>query len=183
VILHEALVDSLAPGSYVLRAFVRDSTGYAFGGALVEIQLPRVEGGTVGPIVRRDRNPVVRTELPARNREGRAVRSMTNAIELASLPIGERALRGGEPLRFATWICFPVAEKDTLFTARRWITRGDAALFRFDDAAVARAGDCASLEDALDTTPLAPGDYVYHLRRDGAEGRTEEIESPFTIAP
>jgi len=131
--------------------------------------------------VQRDRSRVVRTALPGRDRRGRATRAATDAIELDALPLAGRALQSGEPLRFVTWVCFPVAEKDSLFTARRWIARDGAALFRFGEPSVSRAGTCASVRDELDTTALAAGDYVYHLRRDTVSG-PDEREVSFSIA-
>jgi hypothetical protein len=180
-ILHTRRMPGLRPGCYQIRAFVHDRITDTYGGAVATIELLEERGSILGPVVQSAGGQFFRTTLPLRSKERNIEPVVVRAIETGSLPIGDRAVRTGEPLEFASWICGSGA-RDTLLRARRFVTSGGRALFRFDAPSITVAGDCARLSDRLDTSELAAGSYAYHVRLDrGPDVAAEDVEARFEI--
>jgi VWFA-related protein len=182
-ILHERRIDGLRPGTYELRAFVRDRLANVYGGARAEIVLPRPAGPTVvGPIVTRGHDAAVRTTLPLLDKAGRtSAPARSGSIEPTALPLGDRAVRPGEALEFWSWIC-PGDAVLAVPNVARYVALNDEPLFRFESPAVAAAGACTAIVDRLDSTPMAAGDYTYHLHWDRANaGDALQAETAFTV--
>ncbi len=177
-ILHERRIEGLRPGTYELRAFVRDRLANVYGGARAEIVLPRPAGPTVvGPIVTRSHGAAVRTTLPLLDKAGRTSAPARSArIEPLAVPLGDRAVRPGEALEFWSWIC-PGDAALAVPDVARYVALDVEPLFRFEGPGVAAAGVCTALVDRLDSTPMATGDYTYHLRW----GDALQAETAFTV--
>ena len=182
-IRHERRIAGLRPGTYELRAFVRDRWANVYGGARAEIVLPRLRGpAVVGPVVTRGHSAVVRTTLPLLDKAGRTTEpSRAGSIEQVALPLGDRAVRPGEALEFWSWIC-PGDAALAISGVARHVASEDKPLFRFEAPFVSAAGDCTALVDRLDSTPMAAGHYTYQLEwdRDGA-GDALQAETDFTV--
>jgi VWFA-related protein len=181
-IMHERRIDGLRPGTYVLRAFVRDRLANLYGGAQTEIVLPRPVGPTlVGPIVTR-REAAVRTTLPLLDRAGRTSAPARSAsIAPTALPLGDRAVRPGEALEFWSWIC-PGDAALAVADVARYVTLNHDPLFRFEAPDFAAAGTCTAIVDRLDSTPMTAGDYTYHLTWGrGDAGDALQAETAFHV--
>ena len=56
------------------------------------------------------------------------------------------------------------------------------AIFRFKEPRTVRVGECVILNDRLDTTPMLPGEYRYHVQWDrGPDLEPEKVEASFQI--
>jgi hypothetical protein len=127
-ILHTRRMPGLRPGCYQIRAFVHDRITDTYGGAVATIELLEERGSILGPVVQSAGGQFFRTTLPLRSKERNIEPVVVRAIETGSLPIGDRAVRTGEPLEFASWICGSGA-RDTLLRARRFVTSGAVRCF------------------------------------------------------
>lgn len=160
-IVHERSLEGLAPGTYELRAFVRDRLANLFGGARATISLPRpAPGALAGPLMRGVEAAHVRTVLPLRKKRGAPDPPAIGVIQRGSLPLAGHAVPRGESIEFVTWVC-PGDHKDSIYDIQRFVLLDDRPLFRFDEPLILRAGDCASLSDRLDTAPMETGLYSY----------------------
>lgn len=180
-VLHERTIEGIRPGTYELRAFVRDRVTNAYGGASVQMELPRAEKGTVaGPLVMRDGKSYLRTSLPLRE-EARSDPLATRDPEVGPLPLGANHIRPGESLEFHTWIC-PGEIGDDLDEALRYLSSNDRPILRFEQPRITRAGDCACLTDTLASPELAAGRYTYHLRwQPHADGEPRQADVSFEV--
>jgi hypothetical protein len=154
----------LGPGRYRLRAFVRDRVANLYGGAYDEVELPPPAcGSLLGPFLMRSKARLLPVELPLRKpKEASREREAPKAQE-GSLAMIERSVVQGEPLEFLSWIC-PGKKEDGIDGVQRFVSLNGEPIFRFDSAALQDAGGCSRVVDQLDTTPMRPGSYTYHLR-------------------
>lgn len=189
-IVHEHSLEGLAPGTYELRAFVRDRLANLFGGARATISLPRpVPGALAGPLMRGVEAAHVRTVLPLRKKRGAPDPAARGVIHTGPLPLAGHAVPRGESVEFVTWVC-PGDHKDSIYEIRRFVLLDDRPLFRFDEPLILRAGACVSLSDRLDTTPMEAGLYSYAVDwnpEPGAEPVSAriafEVTSPTELQP
>jgi hypothetical protein len=124
----------------------------------------------------------VRVVLPLYSAAGAAERSKDSEVEVGQLPLAARPVSAGETIEFLNWICFGEKDKDRdgdedpIAEVVRYVTREDKPIFRFETAEARRAGECASFLDTLDTTPMEPGSYTYHVRWAG-DGSNERLDT------
>jgi len=188
LVVHERGMALLKPGTYTLGAFVHDKTGDVFGGARVEIDLPKPDNVVVaGPVLMRLGKIWVRTGLPLFDKKARTeTPTRTRSVHSSPIPAGRSAFDRGERLEAWTWICpsgEPVNGK-----AVRYVSRAGEPLFGFDVVEKAADQDCFQIRDVIETEDLAPGDYAYHIRWNEstmAEPVTSEtsFEIPAPVAP
>jgi hypothetical protein len=184
VLLYEKELHGIRPGSYGLRAYVRDRWSNLFGGAAAEVTLPEARtGGRIGPIVLGGGTPVLRNALPEITRKwsdaSEPVEQPTR-IELASVPVGDTLLQG-TVLEFHSWTC-PPRKGTAPGPGTRSLVRDDRAVREFPDPRVASAGRCVRNVDVLRTDDLTPGDYVYELEWQGPL-RQEARRAAFVVLP
>lgn len=182
-VVHERIVEAIRPGTYELRAFVRDKWTDLAGGARAVIELPRLNAAAmIGPQVLLQDRPMVRTTLPYRGEAAGSAPQATRLLERGSLPLSGKPVRPGERLEFRTWIC-PGKSEAALPATERSLFQGASQLLRFDAPPVVEEGGCARVVDALDTTTLAPGPYGYTVRWiSSPKGTPQDAEVAFEIA-
>ncbi len=181
-ILHERTLERVPPGRYELRAFVRDRWANLYGGDLARIELPSAaRPGLGGPVVLRANRRYVPTSLPLRGRAAESPGPATVVVTHGTLPLARRSVVPGELLEFLSWICRDESEGATP-DVESYVAIDGRPLFRFDPPADSAAGACVFLRDRLDTSPLSPGRYTYHVRwRRAAGAEAERAEAPFAI--
>lgn len=181
-VLHRRAFANLKPGSYELRAFVRDRVANLYGAVGVELELPRPGRPELGgPLLFRAGARLFPTLLPLRRET--PVASPARATVLGELPAGDGAVTAGEPLSFMSWVCSPDGEPaESLHDIARWIEREGEPFFRFADPTLQPAGRCALLRDDLEAAPSEAGSYTYNVRwRPDGEERSRSIA--FEVAP
>lgn len=162
VVLHQRELVGLEPGTYELRAFARDKWADLYGGGSGKLVLPKPgKTGLVGPFVMRAGASRVVSTLPLRD-AGAAAKVRTDRLETGAVPLGNRDAVVGEPLEFTTWLC-PGPPEDDEIEVRRYVSADGEPLFRLEEARIVRGGECVSVGDTLDTTPLQPGRYAYNI--------------------
>lgn len=159
VVLHERVFEGLAPDGYELRAFVRDRWTNTYGGVHSRIDLPHPDRpGILGPWLLRARSRHLRTTLPLLGDESETAES-TGTIAEGNTPVGDRPIEAGATLEFVSWIC-----RGEPGTVQRFVSQEGRPQFRFEEPATGESGECVWLTDRLETGPLSPGRYTYHLR-------------------
>ncbi len=181
-VLHERVIEGVPPGTYELRAFVRDRWANLYGGARARMELPRTRETTAGPLVLRAEAGFVRTQLPLRQEKVPTRPESAREIERGLLPLGERSVRAGEPLACLTWVC-PGESKDSVYETVRFLSREDEPVLIFEEPEIVKAGRCVRIGDRIDTSGLAPGRYVYHVGwNPDADERSQDVEAAFEVA-
>ena len=164
ILVHERKVRKLQPGRYRLRAFVRDRVANLYGGADDELELPPARRGSlVGPLLMRSETRLLPAELPLRKPQKPSQEKEMPKPQTGSLAMIERPVARGEPLEFLSWVC-PRKNEVSLGSLQRYVSLYGEPIFRFDSAELQVAGDCSRVVDRLDTTPMKPGSYTYHIR-------------------
>jgi hypothetical protein len=179
-IVHQGIVEGLAPGSWRLGVFVRDRNANLFGGAENETVLPRPgKPGLSTPILFQPGRPWVRTELPVLRQKSPEPTREGAAME-TPLPIANEPVRRGAPVEARTWVCAP--KKGTGGRLLRYLVRDEEPLFRLEHADPPPSGACIELVDLLETRFLTPGEYTYRIRYSVAAGDEPlEGEARFTL--
>ncbi len=180
-VLHERVIEGVPPGTYELRAFVRDRWANLYGGARARMELPRTRETIAGPLVLRAEAGFVRTQLPLRQEKVPTRPESAREIERGLLPLGERSVRAGEPLACLTWVC-PGESKDSVYETVRYLSREDEPVLIFEEPEIVKAGRCVRIGDRIDTSGLAPGRYVYHVGwNPDADERSQDVEATFEV--
>ena len=180
-VLHERVIEGVPPGTYELRAFVRDRWANLYGGARARMELPRTRETIAGPLVLRAEAGFVRTQLPLRQEKVPTRPESAREIERGLLPLGERSVRAGEPLACLTWVC-PGESKDSVYETVRYLSREDEPVLIFEEPEILKAGRCVRIGDRIDTSGLAPGRYVYHVGwNPDSDERSQDVEAVFEV--
>jgi YD repeat-containing protein len=175
-IVHERVVEGLHPGSYELRAFAHDRWSNAYGGSRAEIELPAPrEPAVIGPVFVASASRYFSSDLPLRSRKPKDNESRTDRASTGMLPLRE----GEEPAAALAWVCGDKkAESLPVTTARLW--RGGTAVALAGEPTIERIGQCWSVQTALDSSGLSPGEYRYEfvLSAHGEIGAARGFEIP-----
>jgi hypothetical protein len=167
-VVHERVIDDLAPGRYVLRAFVHDRVTDRFGATVAEIELP-APGSTAlsGPIALTPETDRLVKALPLRDGRSRAVEPPSR-MERGPLPLGsDPRVPRGTAVSFSTLVC---GASPTLVRSAVRPEAGDRAYeARTERVLPAGNGACATLLQTVDTGRLDPRRYHYEVEI-GAEG-------------
>jgi hypothetical protein len=180
VVLHQRTFAGLKPGAYKLAAFVRDRAASAFGGAEATLVLPRkANDGIVGPVLLMEKRRVLRTELPLlKERSIEPTRNKT--VQAATVPSANALIPRGASLDLVTWVC----EKDDPLSVTeplRFVSMNGTPLFRFEQSEEPATERCREFADRVETDPLEPGTYSYHVRWNRAEGEEVPREETLTF--
>ena len=183
-ILHRQVIDDLPPGEYRLTSFVADHEAEVFGGASLEIELPKPsERSTIGPFLRLAERETVLCPLPPTG-EGDATQETNKQISLEAVPFDSKALVGEGSIEVSTWLC-PGKRAAAAGRIARYLSREGRALFRFETKTDAEEQGCFEIRDEIplgDTKRMGPGRYEYHLIWRGAEGEAPiHLVAPFDL--
>jgi len=159
-IVHRHVLESLPPGHYELRAFIRDRARNAYGGAQASIDLPRPSApGFAGPLLLGASTDHLDAELPLLSKP--RTKATAGVTVHGPVPLPAAPVTKGQVVEFATWICPAPGEETPL---QSWMEFEGTPIFRFERSARSPAGACALVRDELDTTPMEPGSYRYQVR-------------------
>ena len=168
-IVHEQSFN-VDPGVYALRAFVNDRWANSMGGAKSSIRLPgRRQSGIVGPVALRRVGEHIRLPLPLSQIKRKKRKSSDSdslkvtQMETGAVPYGGEPLVRGETMGLHSWVCYSSKIK-TPAPVVRFVTRGEAGLFRFPDSRQELRDGCLEFVDLLDTMDLPAGVYRYHVQ-------------------
>ena len=183
LVVHERVIKDVSAGSYRLAAFARDRIANLFGGddATLVLSDPR-QPGVVGPVVMLSARKYLKATLPLM-KQGRSISPARATVRHGLVPATGESIQAGEALKMLTWLC-PGKEAPPPQDVQRYITRDGEALFRLGEEKIEPAGRCFRLADLVNTAPMEPGRYDYHLRWKFAEG-SEPLERSvsFEVVP
>lgn len=162
VLLYENVLRKLKPGEYTLKAFVRNRALDLYGRADASIRLPKPKKtGFAGPVAVCPGRETYTSPLPLRERgaarEGRVIHARMGAA-----PLGESAVKRGEPLQIVSWIC-PPAGSPLQQNMLRFITKDNVPIYRLPEGWMERSGPCVRFTDLFHTIELGPGTYDYRI--------------------
>ncbi|MFQ5718987.1 MAG: hypothetical protein ACE5IK_05520 [Acidobacteriota bacterium] len=177
-VVHESLLD-VSPGSYRLRAAVRDLGTEAYAASQIDLDLPHPHKlGVLGPACERAVSAVL-TALPLRRspRESTA-RGVTTTL----LPCDVNGTATGTMMVMQTWLCTRKKNAHPSLAARGFVDRGGIPFYRLGRPRLRASGSCLQISHVIDTSLLSPDFYTYHLLVPGAGDTQIQLgTSDFTV--
>ncbi|TDI48168.1 MAG: hypothetical protein E2P00_00180 [Acidobacteria bacterium] len=165
--LHSRTIENLNPGSYRLRAFVEDAELGRFWSREVTLELPVAakksgeKSWLSSPVVFRRIHGRLDLDLAPVTKKP-PVSSVVGAPAAGFIPMNGIDVVAGTILEFRSVFC-PGPDDDAEPSTVSVLVQDGRPLARLPAAAVEKAGECVTLTDRVDTSALAPGNYIYRL--------------------
>ena len=176
-VVHQRRFEGLPHGTYRFAAFARDRGANLFGGDQGELELPRLrKPGLAGPFLRLASRKHLEASLPRLTKK-RPEGAKKAKVRTGAVPASGDGISPGDDVELVSFVC-PGSKGDRPGSDEllRFVTRGDEALFRLEDAKLEGAGKCFRLADTVETAALDPGVYAYNVRW-SRDGEDEPLES------
>jgi hypothetical protein len=158
-LVHQQRFESMRPGEYELRAFIRDRWANLFGGSLATLELPKPKAGLIVTPQLMDETEYLLTTLPLRKKK--IQRDHRNAASKKSglLPFsaGDFGTDARSDISVVSWGCAKEGDLPSVMLAQLVGEGGSIDL----PTTVAGEGRCREATSRIDLAELPAGEYEY----------------------